>query len=271
MRPIYEVLIDSTAILLPVAKEEAARQAKLIIAKALGTKTLRPLYDADFPDELEADLENMLNRRLSGEPLQYILGEWDFMGLTFFVGSEALIPRQDTETLCEAVLKRRPNGYGLKLLDLCCGTGCIGLSLAKLGGYSPTLAEISPSCINLAKRNADLLEVDACFAQGDLFGALEAGESFDIICCNPPYITHEALCGLQAEVLLEPRLALDGGPDGLDFYRRIAAEYPAWLKNGGLLALEIGFDQAAATIALFPGGEIIKDICGQDRVILLEG
>ncbi|MPN08560.1 Release factor glutamine methyltransferase [bioreactor metagenome] len=224
-----------------------------------------------FPPDKEGPLAVLTARRLQGEPLQYILGEWDFMGLPFFVGPEALIPRQDTETLCEAVLQRRPAGKALRLLDLCCGTGCIGLSLGKLGGYAPTLADISPACLDLARRNAARLEIAAAFAQGDLFAAFPLGEKFDIICCNPPYIPRSDLDALQPEVRREPRLALDGGTDGLDFYRRIAREYPAYLARGGLMALEIGFDQRHAVSSLLRGGACIQDICGQDRVILLEG
>lgn len=271
MRSLHEALSGAAAALWPLAGEEAAFQARLLLARALEAERLSPPYDGPFPPEREAAFSALLERRLKGEPLQYILGEWEFMGLAFFVGPETLVPRQDTETLCEAVRKMRPQGEGLKLLDLCCGTGCIGLSLGKLGGYAPALADISPACLKLARRNAQRLGVKARFAQGDLFSALTPGETFDILCCNPPYIPRGDLAGLQAEVLWEPRLALDGGPDGLDFYRRIAREYRAWLAPGGLLALEIGFDQGDALQALFKGGEIIRDIRGQDRVILLEG
>lgn len=271
MRPLYQALNETAIALHPLAAEASSFEARLLLAHALGIERLTPPYDAPLCPQAEATLAALIARRLQGEPLQYILGEWEFMGLPFFVGPEALIPRQDTETLCEAVLQRRPQGDGLRLLDLCCGTGCIGLSLAKLSGCSPTLADISPACLALAKRNAKRLGVDAYFRQGDLFEALLPGERFDIICCNPPYIPRAQVDTLQLEVLREPRLALDGGPDGLDFYRRIAKGYAAWLNPGGLLALEIGFDQAEAVVALFKGSELIQDICGQNRVILLEG
>lgn len=271
MRPLAQALNECAAALRPAAGEAAPYEARLLIAAALGVDRLRPPYDGPFDPEAEAALHALIARRLSGEPLQYILGEWEFMGFPFYVGPEALIPRQDTETLCEAVRKRRPRGQGLKLLDLCCGTGCIGLSLAKLCGFAPTLADVSPACLALARRNAERLGVEARFAQGDLWDALAPGEAFDLICANPPYIARAELASLQAEVLHEPALALDGGPDGLAFYRRIAAGYAARLAPGGLLALEIGFDQGEEVAALFPGSKCIQDLCGQNRVILLEG
>lgn len=271
MRSLCRALNESAAALKPIAGADAAFEAKLLLAHALGRGRLLPPYDGDLAPEGEAALAPLLNRRLGGEPLQYILGQWAFMGLEFLVGPGALIPRQDTETLCEAVLKRRSQGQGLDLLDLCCGTGCIGLSLAKLGGYRATLTDISPACLDLARRNAARLGVEARFAQGDLFEALTPGESYDIICCNPPYISRPEMDHLQPEVRHEPRLALDGGPDGLDFYRRLAAGFRPWLKRGGLLALEIGFDQGETAGALFPGGTILQDLGGRNRAILLEG
>lgn len=271
MRPLYEAISEAAAALRPLAGEAAPFEARLLLAGALGLDHLRPPYSAPMTAEGEAALAALLARRLAGEPLQYILGEWEFMGLPFFVGPEALVPRQDTETLCEAVLQRRPQGNGLRLLDLGCGTGCIGLSLAKLGGFAPTLTDISPACLALTLRNAARLGVDVRIAHGDLFEALTPGETFDVICCNPPYIPRSEVDSLQLEVLQEPRLALDGGPDGLSFYRRLAAGYAPFLTKGGLLALEIGFDQGEAVRALFQGGKMIQDICGRDRVILLEG
>lgn len=214
-----------------------------------------------FPAALMPRLEELVSRRKSGEPLQYILGKWEFMGLPFYTRHCALIPRQDTETLCEEALSIG----GKTLLDLCCGTGCIGVSLAKLGGFEVTFGDISPDCIDLARENAALNGVPGKFLLTDMFS--DISDSFDLICVNPPYIPTSELASLQAEVKREPVLALDGGADGLDFYRRISRDYAAHLNPGGALLMEVGAGQAADVAAMFPKAEIIKDICGIKRVV----
>lgn len=220
-----------------------------------------------FPAALMPRLEELVSRRKSGEPLQYILGKWEFMGLPFYTRPCALIPRQDTETLCEEALKI--NGRGKTLLDLCCGTGCIGVSLAKLGGFEVTFADISPDCLALARENAALNGVSGSFVLTDMFGNISG--SYDMICVNPPYIPTSELASLQAEVKREPVLALDGGADGLDFYRRISRDYAAHLNPGGALLMEVGAGQAEDVAAMFPKAEIIKDICGIKRVVAVRG
>lgn len=218
-----------------------------------------------FPAALMPRLEELVSRRKSGEPLQYILGKWEFMGLPFYTRPCALIPRQDTETLCEEALSIG----GKTLLDLCCGTGCIGVSLAKLGGFEVTFGDISPDCLALARENAALNGVAGSFVLTDMFGNISG--SYDMICVNPPYIPTSELASLQAEVKREPRLALDGGADGLDFYRRISRDYAAHLNPGGALLMEVGAGQAEDVAAMFPKAEIIKDICGIKRVVAVRG
>lgn len=218
-----------------------------------------------FPAALMPRLEELVSRRKSGEPLQYILGKWEFMGLPFYTRHCALIPRQDTETLCEEALSIG----GKTLLDLCCGTGCIGVSLAKLGGFEVTFADISQDCLALARENAALNGVPGKFLLTDMFGNISG--SYDMICVNPPYIPTSELASLQAEVKREPRLALDGGADGLDFYRRISRDYAAHLNPGGALLMEVGAGQAADVAEMFPKAEIIKDICGIKRVVAVRG
>lgn len=262
-----EALKNLSSALAPVAKEESAQQARLLIAHALGVSTgaLLSLYASPMPEEAGEKLHAYWARRLLGEPLQYILGEWEFMGLPFYVEPAALIPRQDTETLAEhgiALIKAR--GYQTAL-DLCCGTGCIGISLRKLSDVAVTLADISPACLALARKNAARNEADVSFCESDLFGAVSG--KFDLIACNPPYIETGALDGLQREVQFEPRLALDGGADGLCFYRRIAAGYKNHIALGGALLLEVGVRQAAQVAALFENASTIKDISGIDRVV----
>lgn len=220
-----------------------------------------------FPAALMPRLEELVSRRKSGEPLQYILGKWEFMGLPFYTRPCALIPRQDTETLCEEALKI--NGRGKTLLDLCCGTGCIGVSLAKLGGFEVTFGDISRDCLALARENAALNGVPGIFLLTDMFS--DISDSFDLICVNPPYIPTSELASLQTEVKREPVLALDGGADGLDFYRSIARDYATHISPGGALLMEVGAGQAADVAEMFSKAEIIKDICGIERVVAVRG
>lgn len=215
----------------------------------------------------EARLEARLKRRLAGEPVQYILESAWFMGLEFYVDRRVLIPRQDTEALCEAALAFLRDRAAPRVLDLCAGSGAIGLSLAKLCPQARvTLADVSAGAGAVMEENRRRLGVEAEIVRGDLFAPV-AGQRFDLIACNPPYIRTGELDGLQAEVQREPRLALDGGVDGLAFYRRIAATYQDHLAAGGALFLEIGWDEAEAVRALFGGGRLLRDLNGRDRVI----
>ena len=218
-----------------------------------------------FPAALMPRLEELISRRKSGEPLQYILGKWEFMGLPFYTRPCALIPRQDTETLCEEALSIG----GKTLLDLCCGTGCIGVSLAKLGSFEVTFGDISPDCLGLARENAALNGVAGSFVLTDMFGNISG--SYDMICVNPPYIPTSELASLQAEVKREPVLALDGGAVGLALYRRISRDYAAHLSPGGTLLMEVGAGQAADVAAMFPNARRIEDICCIERVVAVRG
>lgn len=250
-------------LLSPVTEEHEA-EARIIISELTALPIGRINIEAPpLSAALKESIDGIAKRRAQGEPLQYILGKWEFMGLPFYTRPCALIPRQDTETLCEEALKI--NGRGKTLLDLCCGTGCIGVSLAKLGGFEVTFADISPDCLALARENAALNGVAGSFVLTDMFGNISG--SYDMICVNPPYIPTSELASLQAEVKREPVLALDGGADGLDFYRRIARDYATHLSPGGTLLMEVGAGQAEDVAAMFPKAEIIKDICGIERVV----
>lgn len=215
-----------------------------------------------------------LNEREGGRPLQYILGECEFMGLPFFVGEGVLIPRADTETLVEAVLETAAREGLKKGLDLGTGSGCIPISLEKLGGLSMTAVDISPRALGYAERNAERNKASVRFFSGDLFRPLPEGEPFDFIVSNPPYIPHGELAGLMTEVRdHEPENALDGGADGLDFYRRILAESGPYLREGGWMFFEMGYDQGSALMELmkeagFVRLECRKDLAGLDRVVL---
>ena len=250
-------------LLSPVTEEHEA-EARIIISELAALPIGRINIEAPpLSAALKESIDGIAKRRAQGEPLQYILGKWEFMGLPFYTRPCALIPRQDTETLCEEALSIG----GRTLLDLCCGTGCIGVSLAKLGGFEVTFGDISPDCIDLARENAALNGVAGSFVLTDMFGNISG--SYDMICVNPPYIPTSELASLQAEVKREPRLALDGGADGLDFYRRIARDYATHLSPGGHMLLEVGIGQAEGVGAMFRRPRIVKDVCGVDRVVVV--
>lgn len=236
--------------------------------------------DEVLDDQAIREYEKMIERRLHGEPLQYIIGVQEFMGLPFRVNEHVLIPRQDTEVLVEQVLGVI-KGRELEkpeILDMCTGSGAIGVSLAfERPDAQVTMADISTEAISVAMDNAQLNGVfQRCtFVTGDLFDALPGWKKFDVIVCNPPYIKSDVIETLQPEVRdHEPRRALDGGKDGLTIYRRIAKEAGAHLVSHGVLALEIGYDQAVDVVTIlgqggdFDGARIIKDLDNKDRVII---
>lgn len=222
------------------------------------------------PAEQEA-YERLLEKRRERIPLQYITGSQEFMGYSFLVSPATLIPRQDTEILVEEVSK---TAEGKRILDLCTGTGCILLSLAKLCCLERAVGtDISPETIETAKKNAELLFVEAGFYCGDLFLAVPEGERFDIIVSNPPYIPSAVIHTLMPEVREhEPMSALDGDADGLKFYREIVEHAKEYLTEHGQIFFEIGCEQGAAVSALleaqgFQNIRVIKDLAGLDRVV----
>ena len=220
--------------------------------------------------EVLTEYERVVEKRAEHVPLQYITGEQEFMGMTFKVNSNVLIPRQDTETLVEEALKViEPQ---MEVLDLCTGSGCILLSILK---NAPTVhgtgSDISKQALLVAKENARLHDLDAEWVRGNLFDNVSG--QYDVIVSNPPYIAQAELPMLMPEVLhFEPMQALDGGADGLDFYRSITAEAPQYLKENGYLFFEIGYDQGKAVQQLmqdagFKDVTIRKDLAGNDRVV----
>ena len=238
---------------------------------------MQELEDSDYNRSCMELYRSMIEKRRRRCPLQQILGSQEFMGLEFYVNQHVLIPRQDTETLVELVLEQQKN-QEIRLLDLCTGSGCIAVSLAVKGGYRQVMAaDISEEALKVARRNWERLRPEnqeMKFFQGDLFDALEKDtEAFDVITANPPYIPTEVIRGLEPEVRdHEPMLALDGTADGLHFDRRIAAEAGRWLRPGGRIYLEIGYDQGAAVSGLlaeagFTEIQVVKDLPGKDRVV----
>lgn len=251
-------------------KNEAAFEARLILCKCANIRqeTLLARLRETFPGEYSRAAENMLSRRKKREPLQYILGEWEFMGLPFTVRPGALIPRQDTESIVEEALRlAAARGYRTAL-DMCSGSGCIGVALIKLGGLAVTMADISPACIALSRENAQRNGAAAATVQSDLFENIPG--RFDMIVCNPPYIAETQRASLQRELEYEPENALFAGEDGLAFYRRLAREYAAHLSSGGALVMETGLGQTEAVRALFCGGEEIFDVTGRGRGVYIQ-
>ena len=229
------------------------------------------ISDAEW-DEFAA----LAKRRLSREPLQYILGEQEFMGLPFTVTPDVLIPRQDTE---HAVMEALARCDGKKVLDMCTGSGCIAVSIAKLGKpASVDAADISRAALSVASANAMRNGVNVRFLESDMFEKIT--DVYDVIISNPPYIPPEQLRELEPEVKdYEPRLALYGGEDGLDYYRVLGAEGAKHLQparngeTGGILIVEIGYDQGISVPALFreagyAGVTVKKDYAGLDRVVI---
>lgn len=225
--------------------------------------------NAELTHEEEERVNEILEKRKNSIPLQYILGKAYFMGLEFRVSEDVLIPQPDTEILVEQVL----NSFAgkAKILDLCTGSGCIAISLKKqLPDCEIIASDISEKALAIAKNNAKLNNVKIFFKKSNLFENFV--EKFDIIVSNPPYIATEVIPTLSEEVQKEPILALDGGKDGLDFYRKIIEFSRNYLNENGKIFLEIGYDQADEVKTLFEENnykniEVIKDYGGNDRVI----
>lgn len=261
--------------LIPCSAEEAEFEALCIVSDLLGigNSAVRLHYHDFVTAETQAKAAEIVSRRLSGEPLQYILGKWEFYSNSFFVGKGVLIPRPETELLVDFAVENGKNKANFKCLDLCAGSGCIGISVAKaLPASQVTLLEKSDEAFGYLLKNIEYNRaLNATAFKGDIFSDYTEFAQADLILSNPPYIRSEVLPSLQKEVKQEPMMALDGGADGLDFYRAIAEKWVDCLKPQGLLAVEIGEDQGQAVAELFSAKfrkvEVIKDYSGLDRVV----
>lgn len=252
---------------------DAEWDADWMICEALKCErsALRWLEAEKFAPEAIEQLEKWLSEREEGKPLQYIVGSTCFMGLDFRCDVRALIPRQDTETLVELALERIRTVRRPKVLDLCAGTGAIGLSVLHFCPEAEvTLADISEDALSLTRENARALGLSATLRQGDLWEAVK-NETFDFVLSNPPYLTDQDMDDLMREVRYEPQLALRGGADGLSFYRRIADGLEKALREGGEAFLEVGCGQSSDVAILLKAQgfmvETHKDLCGVERVI----
>jgi len=253
------------------------KEAELVLTHVLNCDRLS-LYlnkDISLDKDKSALISNILKRRIHGEPLQYILGKCEFMGLEFKIDKRALIPRPETEILVESAINELKVTGNLcpKVFDLGTGSGCIAISIAKLLPLAMVwAADISKDALELAKENADLNNVKIKFLHSDLFSGLKE-EKFDLIISNPPYISTNEFCRLAKEISFEPKLALKAGIDGLDFYRRIIKSAGVYLNDHGLLALEMGINQAGSVGMLlqkenFSDIKIIKDYNNIKRIII---
>ncbi len=267
------LICETTALFHKAGIPDPAWDSALLLAHLTGRPALNLRLDTDTrldEDTLRAYVR-LREKRLQRQPLQYLLGVQPFLGRDFYVDERVLIPRPETELLAEraiAWLKTRDNPAAL---DLCCGSGCIGISLAlEVPKARVHAADLSAGALAVTSRNAETLGAALALRQGDLFAAVE-DMRFDLIISNPPYIPTADCQTLQAEVMQEPGMALDGGADGYAFYRRIAREAPSHLHPGGLVLLEVGFDQAGTVAALMAANgfraSIHKDLQGIDRMV----
>lgn len=278
MKTITHVLREATTRLEAGGIDSPRLDAEILLAHVLNCRRLDLYVDAEKKLPLEKILRfnELITRRLKKIPVAYLTGTRDFMGLSFAVNESVLIPRPDTEILTELVGEYlRGLGGNVTFADLGTGSGAIAVSILKFVKSARACAvDISADALAVAKFNATKFHVDdrAEFFCGDMFAPLE-GKIFNAIVSNPPYIPTGDIAALQAEVTHEPRLALDGGNDGLNFYRRIISDSPNFLIAGGLLAVEVGISQAEAVknfIAdngYFTAAEIYRDLTGIERVV----
>ena len=261
-------------------KADAGAEARLILQKVLGFDRTQLLLSKDNLADAKtvAEAQRILEQREKNIPLQYILGEWDFYGQTFKVGEGVLIPRPETEELCTAVIERLKKMQAPTVFDLCAGSGCIGITLKKqVVQANVYLVEYFDEALGFLNENRMSLSVARSVPaiKGDV---LEGYEKFgflprpDVIVSNPPYIKKSELAFLQSEVRCEPSAALDGGEDGLVFYRAFAEKWLPFINDGGFIAVECGETQAEKIASLFSkhSGEItvLKDFNGIDRFVI---
>ncbi|MBR5122257.1 MAG: peptide chain release factor N(5)-glutamine methyltransferase [Anaerotignum sp.] len=278
-KTIADALREGKMRLKAAGKEAYAFEAELLLEKAAGLNRTALFLRGEevLSEEVLAVYEGFLQEREQGRPTQYILGEWEFMGLPFSVGEGVLIPRADTEVLVETILERQQKESMKSILDIGTGSGCIPISLGHYGKFEHIMAvDISQKALGYATKNAHDNQIKIDFYESDLFTNLPAEwkGNLDAIVSNPPYIPKKDIEELMTEVKdFEPMNALDGGEDGLDFYRAIVEQGRDWLKDGGWLFFEIGYDQGEDLRNLlhefgYTEVEIRQDLAGLDRVAL---
>jgi len=254
-------------------------EAEVLLAHARGCPRIQlyTAYDEVLPDAIRAKMRELVQRRAAAEPVAYLVGYREFFGLKFKVTPDVLIPRPETETLVMETLERTKSVENPRILDVGTGSGCIAVSIAvNHPGAQVTAVDISPAALAVARSNveqhgvADRVEL----IESDLFAGLASGVQFDAIVSNPPYVRIDEMDGLQPEIRLhEPHVALVAGPDGLDVFRRIAAEATRWLKPGGFVLVEFSPEQAAGVQGLFSAEfgwrqtRVLSDTSGHPRAL----
>ena len=255
--------------------EDYVFEAKQIIRHITGYTNAQILtkYTQSLTEFQQNNLTAIIKQRLIRYPLQYILGKWNFFGREFFVGPGVLIPRSDTETLIDVCLQSINNQENVRVLDLCAGTGCIGITIkGECPAADVTLVEKYDEALSFTNKNADYNKLDVKIVKGDVLKTEGADGLYDLIVSNPPYITDADMQNLQPEVKFEPNTALAGGEDGLVFYRHIAKEYKKYLQANGVLAFEVGINEADAVTKImeqngYTNIQTRKDYCDIDMVV----
>ncbi|NLB29439.1 MAG: peptide chain release factor N(5)-glutamine methyltransferase [Clostridiales bacterium] len=276
MSPTYNELYFSIRNTLRAADVSSPElEARLIAEKASGKTREEYIRDGYLPAPMEviAFAEGCAERRLLGEPVAHITGEWEFYSLPFYVDRGTLIPRTDSEALVSRAVELLRGASKPRVLDLCAGSGCLGIAVSKnVCGTSLTLADISPAALEICEKNAERNGVDATLAALNALEPPPAGCEFDMILCNPPYIPSGDFDALDSSVRdFEPRIALDGGKDGLDFYRAVAPNWKKALRDGGYLLFECGIGQSEAVRGIlesegYSNIKITDDTAGIPRV-----
>ncbi|MBR4117107.1 MAG: peptide chain release factor N(5)-glutamine methyltransferase [Clostridia bacterium] len=272
---IFEAYNDCKRRLQAAGIEDYVFEAKCIIRHITGYTNAQILtkYTQSLNEFQQNNLTAIIKQRLIRYPLQYIIGKWSFFGREFFVGPGVLIPRSDTETLIDVCLESIKNNPTARVLDLCAGTGCIGITVK---GECPetdvTLVEKFDEALSFTNKNAKYNNIDVKIEKGDVLKTEGADGFYDLIVSNPPYITDADMKILQPEVKFEPATALEGGEDGLLFYRHVAKEYKKHLAPNGVMAFEVGAGQAEAVCEImkqngFKDVQTRKDYCEVDRVV----
>lgn len=273
----YEAVRRTRAVLTEHGLPDAAFEGDILVQEVMGVRQpVRTLPERTLTEAQQETLADMTRRRCCHEPLQYLCGAWEFYGLPFSVGEGVLIPRQDTEVLVEEVLRLRHGTAATRLLDLCSGSGCIPAAVAvHLSGVTGDVVELSTRALPYLRRNLNRHAPALHIWEGDALAppAELRQNTYDIITCNPPYLTAEDMAQLQPEVAFEPASALYGGTDGLDFYRRLTPLWSRRLARGGWLLYEVGQGQAHAVQQLLEqagltGCRILPDLAGIGRVVL---
>lgn len=272
---IFECYRNTVKTLKEAGIEDASFEARQLIRyiTKLTNNEIITRYNDALEDIQITMWKTVMEQRLNHYPLQYIIGEWSFYGLNFYVGEGCLIPRADTETLVDTAFDFLKNNEKAKVLDLCAGSGCVGITIAnRYKETDVTLVEKYDVPYSYCERNihrnpSETLRV----IKADIFEWIPQ-EKYDLIVSNPPYISASDMEELRDEVLVEPDSALYGGEDGLDFYRVILRRFTPYLKEGGRLAVEIGYDQRDAVVKLFKEAGLqeiktTKDINGIERVV----